>query len=205
MPQLDVATYIGQVTWFVAVFSAFYIIMTSDVLPMFNRAVKARTEKLARSRGDSRQFDTHRESASTGFNTAGSSETGRSLGLFSMMVRTSSAAARVKLMALAAKARPAKINRKLQTIVRHATQAASVANATSSSAPAKASAASSVAKTASTATVQAPKASPAAKAPKAPKAPAAPKTPKSTKSAAPVKEVKAPKAAQAPRKSKKSN
>lgn len=200
MPQLDVATYIGQVTWFVAVFSAFYVIMTSDVLPLFNRAVKARTEKLARSRGDSRQFDTHRESASAGFNTAGSSEMGRSMGLFSMMVRTSSAAARVKLMALAAKARPAKISRKLHLIARDAkaTEAvkSTVANTTSSTEASKAPAQAPVASST-------PKAAPAAKAPKAPKAAsAAPKAPKSTKAPA---TVKAPKAAPAPRKSKKSS
>lgn len=57
MPQLDVTTYLGQVTWFFVVFSAFYVMMVSDVLPLLNRAVKLRAKKLDTQRGALRQFD----------------------------------------------------------------------------------------------------------------------------------------------------
>jgi len=57
MPQLDSATFVGQVTWFSLVFSAFYLIVLTDVLPSLNRAVKVRAKRLDRVRGDARQFD----------------------------------------------------------------------------------------------------------------------------------------------------
>jgi hypothetical protein len=57
MPQLDVSTYLGQVTWFAVVFAVFYLIVLTDVLPGLNRALKVRTKKLERVRGDARQFD----------------------------------------------------------------------------------------------------------------------------------------------------
>ncbi len=62
MPQLDVTTFFGQVTWFAVVFVVFYLVMVSDVLPRLNRAVKVRAKKLELTRGDARQFDAERVS-----------------------------------------------------------------------------------------------------------------------------------------------
>lgn len=106
MPQLDVATFIGQVSWFVVVFAAYYIITTTDILPSFNRAVKARMEKLQSTRGDSRQFDGFRESAAGGFDSAASVGSGRSLGVLSLGNGMSLASARAKFGSAFSKGRP---------------------------------------------------------------------------------------------------
>ena len=57
MPQWDSATFVGQVTWFSLVFSVFYLVVLTDVLPSLNRAVKVRAKRLDLVRGDARQFD----------------------------------------------------------------------------------------------------------------------------------------------------
>jgi len=71
MPQLDVSTYLGQVTWFTLVFRVFYGTMTYSVLPALNRAVKMRTKKVERTRGDARQFDGARAAAESSYDHAG--------------------------------------------------------------------------------------------------------------------------------------
>jgi hypothetical protein len=45
MPQMDMATFLGQVTWFFRVFSTFYLIVLTDLLPTLNRAIKVRVKK----------------------------------------------------------------------------------------------------------------------------------------------------------------
>jgi hypothetical protein len=67
MPQLDTTTYLGQVTWFTVVFTGFYLIVLTDVLPRLNRAIKVRAKKLERTRDDARQFDTERSSADAAY------------------------------------------------------------------------------------------------------------------------------------------
>lgn len=71
MPQFDTATYRGQVTWFVIVFSVFYLVMRTDVLPRLNRAVKVRAKKVERTRNDARQFDGVRASSEEGVDRQG--------------------------------------------------------------------------------------------------------------------------------------
>lgn len=71
MPQMDSATYRGQVTWFTLVFSVFYLVMRTDVLPRLNRAVKVRAKKIERTRSDARQFDGVRLSSEEGVDRQG--------------------------------------------------------------------------------------------------------------------------------------
>ena len=71
MPQFDVSTYRGQVTWFALVFSVFYLVMRTDVLPRLNRAVKVRAKKIDRTRNDARQFDGVRASSEEGVDRQG--------------------------------------------------------------------------------------------------------------------------------------
>lgn len=47
-------TFLGQVTWFIRVFSTFYLIVLTDVLPTLNRAIKVRVKKA----DQMRQFST---------------------------------------------------------------------------------------------------------------------------------------------------
>lgn len=46
MPQLDIATFLGQSTWLTVVFMGFYLIMVGSVLPLLSRALKLRAKKL---------------------------------------------------------------------------------------------------------------------------------------------------------------
>jgi hypothetical protein len=57
MPQLDISTFIGQVTWISVVFGRYYRLMVTDVVPSLNRIVKFRAKKADVNRGDLRQFD----------------------------------------------------------------------------------------------------------------------------------------------------
>ena len=66
MPQLDVTTFLGQVTWFTVVFVRFYLARTTEVLPALNRVVKLRVKKRDQQRGELRQFDGVRTSAEEG-------------------------------------------------------------------------------------------------------------------------------------------
>lgn len=50
MPQLDTATYRGQVTWLRIVFGVFYTRRVKDILPRRNRAMKFRVRKVRHSR-----------------------------------------------------------------------------------------------------------------------------------------------------------
>lgn len=72
MPQLDSATYFGQVTWLAVVFGLFYVLMLADVLPGVNRILKVRAKKLDRVRGDARQFDGVRVTAQDALDAQGS-------------------------------------------------------------------------------------------------------------------------------------
>jgi len=47
MPQLDVFTFLGQVTWFSLSFVIYFIAIGVIVLPLINRSVKLRSKKLA--------------------------------------------------------------------------------------------------------------------------------------------------------------
>ena len=81
MPQMDSATYLGQVTWFVLVFGVFYLVMVTDVLPSLDRVMKMRVKKLALTRGDARQFDQERASADEGYGKGLAGAAASSLGL----------------------------------------------------------------------------------------------------------------------------
>ena len=81
MPQLDTTTYLGQVTWFTFVFSLFYFIVLTDVLPRINRAVKVRAKKLDRTRDDARQFDAERTTADQTYARSTSSAAASSLAI----------------------------------------------------------------------------------------------------------------------------
>jgi hypothetical protein len=73
MPQMDSVTYLSQVTWFRVVFGLYYRVMVADVLPALDRALKVRVKKLARTRGNAREFDRERSHADEAY--------GRSLAL----------------------------------------------------------------------------------------------------------------------------
>jgi len=60
MPQLDTATFRGQVTWLVVVFGGLYRVRTGEVLPKLSRIVKMRAKKVDRTRGDASQYDGER-------------------------------------------------------------------------------------------------------------------------------------------------
>lgn len=81
MPQLDSATYLGQVTWLAVVFGLFYLVVLTDVLPGLNRALKIRSKKLERVRGDARQFDGIRVSAQDALDAQASSVSKRVMGV----------------------------------------------------------------------------------------------------------------------------
>lgn len=81
MPQLDTTTYLGQVTWFTFVFSFFYFVILTDVLPRINRAVKVRAKKLERTRDDARQFDVERTTADQNYARSTTSAASSSLAL----------------------------------------------------------------------------------------------------------------------------
>jgi len=78
MPQLDTATFRGQVTWLVIVFVVLYLIRTGEILPKRNRIGKLRAKKRERTRGDATQYDGERARIEAGYsarlgNAAGSS------------------------------------------------------------------------------------------------------------------------------------
>ena len=60
MPQLDISTYLGQVTSFAVVFTLYYFVTLVDVLPRLNRIIKLRVKKLDTTSDDARQFDSER-------------------------------------------------------------------------------------------------------------------------------------------------
>jgi len=60
MPQLDTATFRGQVTWLVIVFGVLYRTRRGDVLPKLSRIVKLRGKKRDRTRRDATQYDGER-------------------------------------------------------------------------------------------------------------------------------------------------
>lgn len=81
MPQLDTATFRGQVTWLVIVFVVLYRTRRGDVLPKLSRIVKLRSKKRDRTRGDATQYDGERARVENGYSTRLGSAAGSSYGL----------------------------------------------------------------------------------------------------------------------------
>jgi len=81
MPQLDTATYRGQVTWLVRTFGVLYLTRTGDVLPKLSRIVKLRGKKRERTRGDATQYDGERTRVERGYSTRLGNAAGSSYGL----------------------------------------------------------------------------------------------------------------------------
>lgn len=67
MPQLDTATYRGQVTWLRVIFGGLYRRRTGEILPKLNRIVKRRSKKRDRRRGEARQYEGERMSVEKGY------------------------------------------------------------------------------------------------------------------------------------------
>jgi hypothetical protein len=67
MPQLDTATFFGQVTWLVIVFGVLYRATRGDVLPKLSRIVKMRSKKRDRTRVDATQYDGERTRVESGY------------------------------------------------------------------------------------------------------------------------------------------
>lgn len=67
MPQLDTATFFGQVTWLVIVFGVLYRATRGDVLPKVSRIVKMRSKKRDRTRVDATQYDGERTQVENGY------------------------------------------------------------------------------------------------------------------------------------------
>lgn len=81
MPQLDTATFRGQVTWLVIVFGVLYRTRRGDVLPKLSRIVKLRSKKRDRTRGDATQYDGERTRVESGYSTRLGNAAGSSYGL----------------------------------------------------------------------------------------------------------------------------
>jgi len=47
MPQLDLASFLPQVFWFILIFFSYYIIVVNNILPSLSRILKMRTKKLS--------------------------------------------------------------------------------------------------------------------------------------------------------------
>lgn len=67
MPQLDTATFFGQVTWLVIVFGVLYRATRGEVLPKVSRIVKMRSKKRDRTRVDATQYDGERTAVDNGY------------------------------------------------------------------------------------------------------------------------------------------
>jgi len=67
MPQLDTATFFGQVTWLVIVFGVLYRATRGEVLPKLSRIVKMRAKKRERTRVDATQYDGERTRVENGY------------------------------------------------------------------------------------------------------------------------------------------
>jgi hypothetical protein len=81
MPQLDVGTFRGQVTWVRRVFIVLYRTRTGDILPKLNRIVKMRAKKRERTRGDATQYDGERARVERGYSGRLGKAAGGSYGL----------------------------------------------------------------------------------------------------------------------------
>jgi len=46
MPQLDLASFLPQVFWFILIFFSYYILVLNNILPSLSRILKIRTKKL---------------------------------------------------------------------------------------------------------------------------------------------------------------
>ena len=46
MPQLDTVTFLSQIFWLVIIFSVFYLIVLTHILPAISRILKVRKKKL---------------------------------------------------------------------------------------------------------------------------------------------------------------
>jgi hypothetical protein len=67
MPQLDTASFRGQVTWLRVVFVVLYRARTGEVLPKVNQIVKLRAKKRERTRGDATQYEGERTRVEQGY------------------------------------------------------------------------------------------------------------------------------------------
>jgi hypothetical protein len=81
MPQLDTATFRGQVTWLARVFGVLYRARTGEILPKVSRIVKLRSKKRDRTRGDATQYDGERTRVESGYSTRLGNAAGSSYGL----------------------------------------------------------------------------------------------------------------------------
>ena len=81
MPQLDTATFRGQVTWLVRRFGVLYRARTGEILPKVSRIVKLRSKKRDRTRGDATQYDGERARVENGYSTRLGNAAGSSYGL----------------------------------------------------------------------------------------------------------------------------
>jgi len=88
MPQLDTATYLGQVTWFTFVFVTFYLVIVSYALPQINQMIKVRMKKVERTRGDATQYDAERAQTETAYNASMGGAALSALGLLTQSVET---------------------------------------------------------------------------------------------------------------------
>lgn len=88
MPQLDTATFRGQVTWLRVVFVVLYRTRTGDILPKLSQIVKMRSKKRDRTRGDATQYDGERTQVENGYSGRLGSAAGSSYGLLQERTET---------------------------------------------------------------------------------------------------------------------
>jgi hypothetical protein len=67
MPQLDAATYRGQVFWLTVFFGGYYLIALNFFIPALAARLKARSKKAALNKGQASSFDGERVAALAGY------------------------------------------------------------------------------------------------------------------------------------------
>jgi len=70
MPQLDTATYRGQVTWLVLVFVTYYRIVRGELFPALTRVVKVRAKKKSHSVAMSQSHQSEAKTVMQGYDRA---------------------------------------------------------------------------------------------------------------------------------------
>jgi hypothetical protein len=67
MPQLDLASFLPQVFWFILIFFSYYIIVVNNILPSLSRILKMRTKKLTQGKELLTSMSKERNNLSTSY------------------------------------------------------------------------------------------------------------------------------------------
>lgn len=67
MPQLDLASFLPQVFWFILIFFSYYILVVNNILPSLSRILKMRTKKLTQGKEVLVSMSSERNNLSTNY------------------------------------------------------------------------------------------------------------------------------------------